>query len=98
MSNDRLNVNALRTLKETQGVERMDFIASVASIDPPCPILGLPFAQQDGLLIAQQLQLRTALEVRSLVLLRLVDPVQRGPFRAVVLEGVEMGVIVGHGL
>ncbi len=98
MSNGRVNVNALRTLKETPGVERMDFIASVASIDPPCPILGLPFAQQDGLLVARQLQLRNALDLRSPVLLRLVDPVERGPFRAVVLEGVDMGVKGGHGL
>ncbi len=30
--------------------------------------------------------------------LRLVDPFQRGPFREVDLEGVEMGVIVEHGL
>ena len=30
--------------------------------------------------------------------LRQVDPVQRGPFRAVDLEGVDMGVIGGHGL
>ena len=62
------------------------------------PILGPPCAQQDGLLVAQQLQLRTALNVRSPVLLRPVDSVQRGPCRAVVLEGVEMGVIGGHGL
>lgn len=72
MNNGRVNVNTLRILKETQGVERMDFIASVASIDPPCPILGLPFAQQDGwLVVAYQLQLHTALELRTPVLLQL---------------------------
>ena len=60
-----------------------------AAIGPPC-------AHQDGLLIEQQLQLRTALEVRSPVLLGPLDPVQRGPCRAVVLEGVEMGVIAEH--
>ena len=98
MSNGRVNMNALRTLKETQGVERMDFIASVASIDPPCPILGPPCAQQDGLLVECQLQLRNALDVRSPVLLRLVDPVNGGPCRAGVLEGVDMGVIVEQGL
>ncbi len=60
----------------------------------PRPILGLPCAQPDGLLIEQQLQLRTALEVRSPVLLRQVDPVQRGLFCKFDLEGVEMCVIV----
>ncbi len=60
------------------------------------PILGLPCAQQDGLLVAQQLQLRNALDVRSPVLLGLGDPVQRGLFREVDLEGVDMGVIVVH--
>ncbi len=88
MSNGRVNVNALRTLKETQGVERMDFIASVASIDPPCPILGPACAQQDGLLVAPQLQLRNALDVHSPVFFCLVDSVHRGPFCEVVLEGV----------
>ncbi len=39
------------------------------------PILRLPCAQQDGLPVAQQLQLRTALNVRLPVLLRQVDPV-----------------------
>ncbi len=38
------------------------------------------------------------LEIRSPVLLRPVDSVQRGPCRAVVLEGVDRGVRVGHGL
>ncbi len=61
------------------------------------PILRPPCAQQDGLLVAHQLQLRPALNVRSPVLLCPVDPVQRGPCRAVVLEGVEMGVIGGPG-
>ena len=61
-------------------------------------ILGPPCAQQDGLLVKQQLSLRTALNVRSPVLLRTVDPVERGPCRAVVLEDVDMGVMVGHGL
>ena len=60
------------------------------------PILRLPFGQQDGLLVEQQLQLRTALDVRTPVLLRLGDPVQRGPLREVVLEGVGVGVEVGH--
>ncbi len=62
------------------------------------PILGPPCAQQDGLLVAHQLQLRPALNVRSPVLLGPVDPVQRGPFREVVLEGLDVGVIGGHGL
>ncbi len=37
-------------------------------------ILGLPCAQQDGLLVEQQLQLRPALEVRSPVVLHTVEP------------------------
>ncbi len=61
-------------------------------------ILGLPCAQQDGLLVAHQLHLRTALDVRSPVLLRPIDAVQRGPFREVVLKNVDMGVKGGHGL
>ncbi len=36
------------------------------------------------------------MDIRSPVLLRPGDPVQRGSFRAVVLEGVDMGVIVEH--
>ncbi len=47
---------------------------------------------------AHQPQLRTALNVRSPVLLGPVDPVQQGPFRAVVLEGVDVGVEVRRGL
>ncbi len=62
------------------------------------PILRLPCAQQDGLLVEQQLQLRNALDVRSPVLLGLGDPVQRGLFCEVDLEGVDMSVKVEHGL
>ncbi len=66
------------------------------------PILCLPDAQQgcpfDGDLVERQLQLSDTLDVRSPVLLFPVDPVQRGPFCEVVLEGVEMGVKVEHGL
>ena len=68
----------------------------------PRPILGPPLAQKDclldGDLVERQLHLSDTLDVRSPELLRLVDSVQRGPFRAVVLEGVDMSVKVGHGL
>jgi len=62
------------------------------------PILSPPRAQQDGLLVERQLQLRPALDVLNPEALCPVDPVQRGPFRAGVLEGVDMGVKVEHGL